>query len=80
MKSTSVVDSRFTYCRNVTIQSEVFVEGDSRGFDIVRQWNNGASNTDAWKGTVIAKFLSGAKSDSFELVAIDGETVVGEHA
>jgi hypothetical protein len=24
--------------------------------------------------------LSGAKSDSFELVAIDGETVVGEHA
>ena len=42
-KSMSVVESRFTDRRNMTIKNEVFVEGDSEGFDIVRQWNNGAS-------------------------------------
>lgn len=77
-KSTSVVESRFTDCRNVTIKSEMFVEGDTKGFDTVRQWNNGASNIDAWEGWVIAKFLSGAESDGFRLVTIKGKTVVGE--
>ena len=78
-KSTSVVGSRFTNCRNMTIKSEVFVEGDSEGVDIFRQWNNGASNyTEAREGWVIAKLLSGAECDGFRLVAIKGETVVGE--
>ena len=62
----------------MTIKSEVFVEGDAEGFDIVRKWNSGTSNTDAWEGQVIAKFLSGAKSDGFRFVAIKGETVVCE--
>ena len=47
----------------MTIKSEVFVQGDSEGFDIVRQWSNGASNTNAWKGWVIAKFLCGDETD-----------------
>ena len=54
----------------MTIKSELFVEGDSEGFDIIEQWNNGASDTDAWEGRVIAKFLSGAESDGFRLVTI----------
>ena len=77
-KSTTVVESRFTDCRNMTIKIEVFVEGDSEGFDVVRHWNNGASHTDVWEKWVMAKFLSGAESDGFRLIAIKGETVVGE--
>ena len=38
--------------------------------------NSGTSNTDAWEGWVIVKFLSGAESDGFRLVAIEGETIV----
>lgn len=59
----------------------MFVEGDFEGFYIVRQCNNGTSDTDACmeeagNGGVYASV--GEESDCFRLVPIESKPIVSE--
>ena len=42
-------------------------EGDSKGFGIVKQWNNGARDTDVWEGWITAKFYLVPKAMTSDL-------------
>ena len=62
----------------MTVKCEVAVRGDSKGFYVVRKWNNATSNTDIRDRMTSVKFLSGAENTCFRLVTIKSKAIVGE--